>query len=55
MSCPKSQCSSIATVMKTAPNWCGDVLLANQSFGKLSNEQLKGKWYILFFYPAGNI
>ncbi|OEH84554.1 thioredoxin [Desulfuribacillus stibiiarsenatis] len=36
---------------KAAPKFTMEAVMANGEFGKVSLDELKGKWVVLFFYP----
>ncbi|NQV90698.1 peroxiredoxin [Candidatus Uhrbacteria bacterium] len=41
----------LASVSKPAPNFNVDAVLKSGEFGKVTLEDYKGKWLVLFFYP----
>lgn len=43
---------SAPTIQKKAPHFEADTLDADGSFGHISLDQYKGKYVVLFFYPA---
>ena len=45
------EASKLARIGAKAPSWIGSIVKPNMEFGKLSCDDLKGKWYVLFSYP----